>query len=178
MTRPAGALLQPRLLTVLLGAGSVFMLLAAAVFEHWFGLAPCAMCLWQRWPHRLVAALGALALVAGGAACGPAILRPALGLMSAALLAGAGIAFWHAGVEYGFLPGPAACGGPAGIGGDAAAALDTLLATRPVRCDEAAWSFLGVSMAGWNGLASLAMAGLACRGFVRYHAGDQGEARR
>ena len=32
---------------------------------------------------------------------------------------------------------------------------------RPPACDEAAWVFGGLSMAGWNVLASLALAGLS-----------------
>ena len=159
-----------RWLAPLLGAGSVFLLLAAAVFEHGFGLAPCIMCLWQRWPHWLVVALGALALACSRSAAGATLTQPLLGLMAMALLAGAGIAFWHAGVEFGILPGPAACGGGVSLAGDTAAVLDNLLAAPVVRCDAVAWSFLGISMAGWNGLISLAMAGLACRGVIGYRA--------
>ena len=168
MTRLVCAIVRPRLLVPLLGAGSACMLLAAAVFEHGFGLAPCVMCLWQRWPHWIVAVLGALALAFGRTAAGPALTRSVPGLMAAVLLAGAGVAFWHAGVELGLLPGPAVCGGSVSLEGDAAAVLDNLLAAPVVRCDEVSWSFLGISMAGWNGLVSLAMAGLACLGLIGY----------
>lgn len=159
-----------RWLAPLIGAGSACMLLAAAVFEHGFGLAPCIMCLWQRWPHWIVVVLGALALAFGRTAAGSSLTRPVLVLMALALLAGTGIAFWHAGVEFGILPGPAACGGGVSLAGDTAAVLDNLLAAPVVRCDAVAWSFLGISMAGWNGLISLAMAGLACKGVIRYRA--------
>ena len=166
--------LPPRRLAALLGAGSASLLAAAAVFEHGYGLAPCVMCLWQRWPHWLVAALGAAALTTGRPAWGAPLHRAGLWLAAVALAAGAGVAFWHAGVELGLLPGPAACGGGVALDGDPAAVLDSLLASPPVRCDEVPWSFLGISMAGWNGLISLAMAGLACRGLIRYHAADRG----
>ena len=168
MTRLACALLRPRALVYLLGAGSASMLLAAAVFEHVFGLAPCILCLWQRWPHWLVVALAVLVFAYRRVLAAGEFHRYALGLMAVALAGGAGVAFWHVGVEAGLLPGPAACAGAA-IGGDASEALDKLLETPPVRCDEVAWSFLGISMAGWNGLASTAMAGLAFAALFGYH---------
>jgi disulfide bond formation protein DsbB len=37
---------------------------------------------------------------------------------------------------------------------------------RVVRCDEAAWRFLGLSLAGYNVLISLALAAIAAWGFL------------
>ena len=167
LSRWFGCALQPAWLAGFLGAASALMLAAAAVFEHGFGLAPCLMCLWQRWPHRLAVALAVLVLVASRLGGGGAVQRPLLGLMAASMLAGAGIAFWHAGVEFGWFAGPTACGGAVPLSGDPSAVLDSLLATPAIRCDKVPWSFLGLSMAGWNGLISLTMAGLACYGLLR-----------
>jgi disulfide bond formation protein DsbB len=65
-------------------------------------------------------------------------------------------------VEWGFWPGPSDCGGGAGPGpASVDDFLKTLETTRVVSCTEAAWRFLGVSLAGWNVLISLALAGLA-----------------
>lgn len=168
MRRWAGTALRPRWLAALLGAGSASMLLAAAYFEHGLGLAPCVMCLWQRTPHRLVVLLAVISLVLGRSSKDTLYFRSTLWLMAALLLGGAGLAFWHAGVELGWLAGPAVCGGPVASGVDPAEALDKLLAAPVVRCDEVVWSFLGLSMAAWNGVISLTMSGLACYSLIRY----------
>ena len=45
-----------------------------------------------------------------------------------------------------------------GLGGGDLLSLDGPLGV--VRCDEAAWVFLGISMAGWNAIFSLMIAGV------------------
>ncbi len=143
----------PTLLAGLAAAGSAGMLAGAFAFQHLGGLAPCEMCLWQRWPHALGIALGVLLLVP--------FLRESrilrlLGLGS--MLVGAGIALLHTGVERGWWEGPTECSG--GPGGDLSAdqLLDAIRAAPLVRCDEVAWSMMGLSMASWNGIASVALA--------------------
>jgi len=77
------------------------------------------------------------------------------------MVVGAGLGGYHAGVEWGFWAGPTACAGGAGVGGQSAEALLAQIMAAPVvRCDEVAWSLLGLSMAGWNALASAGLAGL------------------
>lgn len=88
--------------------------------------------------------------------------------VAAVLLFSAGFAGWHAGIEYGWWPGPETCtvsGGGSVSVGDVLAALD---GQRPVvMCDEAAWRLFGISMAGYNALISAAMAGLSIAMAVR-----------
>lgn len=150
------SLLTPTRAAAILGLGSGFMIIMAAIFEHGFGLHPCTMCYWQRIPHWLVIGLSALCFAPWITA--NISIRYMLMLMAAALLVGAGIAGWHAGVELKLLPGPTACSGGMALDGDASALLDKLLAAPVVRCDEVPWSLFGISMAGWNGLISFAMA--------------------
>ena len=122
-------------------------LIAGALwFQYVEGLYPCKLCLWQRWPHYFVILLGLLAFTA---------LRPSLLLILAILMmwVTGGIGFYHAGVEMGIFSGPGGCTAsfeelPIAEG------LQNLLDTSPVRCDEVVWSFLGLSMAAWNGLIS------------------------
>jgi disulfide bond formation protein DsbB len=76
------------------------------------------------------------------------------------MLGSAGLAGYHAGIERGLWSGPSACAAPVPTGGDAGALLDRILETPVVRCDEVAWQMLGLSMAEWNGLVSLALAGV------------------
>lgn len=141
----------PRLPVLGLMAAAVTALAAALVAEHVFGLAPCQYCWWQR--YAFAAAIGVLlpGLLFGRK---PAARGVVLGLGAAAFLAGAGIALFHAGVEQHWWQGVTACS----AAGTAAGSLDDLraaiLAAPVVRCDEIAWSLLGLSMAGWNVLYS------------------------
>ncbi len=123
--------------------GSAALLGGALAFQYLGGLAPCEMCLWQRWPH--VAALG-LGLVAWALRSN----RMVVALAAVAVLASAAIGFFHAGVEYHWWAGPQACTGPAFDATNIAAAL----AAPMIRCDAAAWTLFGVSMAGYNALIS------------------------
>lgn len=127
---------------LLLLAISGALVLGALGFQHIGGLAPCQMCHWQRWAHIAVIALAGLALI-----------RP--GLLPAALLAmatSAGLALYHAGVEQRWWDGPG-CAMPVRPGDDL---LGSLITAPVTRCDQIPWSFLGLSMAGWNAVVSAA----------------------
>jgi len=143
-----------RLIILIAAGGSAALLLGAFGFQYLGGLAPCAMCLWQRWPHVVAVALGAL-----GAAL-PVAAVAWLGALS--MLGNAGIALYHTGVERDWWDGPTSCSGG---GGDLGAmSVDDLLnpdiGSGIVMCDEVAWEMLGLSMASWNGLACLALAAI------------------
>lgn len=139
------------------------MLAAAFAFEHLGGLRPCVLCWWQRyaWMATLALALPA-ALLDGRAAIGMLLLA------SVAALAGAGIAGFHVGVEQGWWSGTAECGATLGRAANAQERLRLLLAAPVVRCDEVAWSFAGISMAGWNGVVAAAGGGLALAALRRH----------
>lgn len=141
-----------RTLIGLAAFGSLAVLLGAYGFQHLGGLAPCKMCLWQRWPHAAAIALGALILLGG-----PRWLAW-FGALAAAITGGIGV--YHAGVEWKWWPGPSSCsGGGADLGGlDGSALLSLDTPTGVVMCDEIVWQLLGLSMAGWNALISLALA--------------------
>jgi len=133
---------------LLCGAISACLYGGALLFQYVGGLAPCSLCLWQRWPHIIIIAL--VAISALGAAPRPMAMLVALTAAVSVVLAG-----YHAGVEWGFWLGPTGCTAALGGSGDIASLTDSLLATPVVRCDEVASSFLGLSMAGWNSLFSL-----------------------
>lgn len=143
---------------VVLIAGSGGLLLGALFFQYVMDLAPCPLCHWQRYPHIAVVVLAAGAL-AGGAAARPWLL----GLIGLALLATAGIALFHAGVEQKWWAGLAVCEGAGGAPVSVDDILKGISRRPPPRCDEIAWSFLGLSMAAWNAVLSLALAGFAFR---------------
>lgn len=147
-----------RTLIGLASLGSALLLLTAFGFQHLGGLKPCEMCLWQRWPHAAAIMIGAVALSGGRAALGMALAL----VGGLAMLVNAAIALLHTGVERGWWVLNMACtGGAEDLGAmDIAALLDPTQGAPIVLCTEVAWSLMGLSMASWNGLASLALAGL------------------
>jgi len=140
-------------LVALAGLGSAGLLAGAFAFEFIGGMAPCELCLWQRWPHAAAVGIMVLALLM------PGRMLPLLGM--AAALASAGVGMFHAGVEQGWWEGLAACSGGSISGVSMADLLnpDASVAA-PVRCDAVAWQMFGVSMAGWNAFASVILAGV------------------
>lgn len=131
---------------------SLAALAGAFVMQWGFGLAPCHLCVLQRWPY-LVAALVAV----GGVLFGRP--RTGLALAAAALVVDAGIALFHVGVEEGVFALPESC-----VVGEQALTVEDLkaqLAAAPPRCDVVSGRFLGLSIPGWNALYAGALAVLA-----------------
>jgi disulfide bond formation protein DsbB len=130
--------------------GSAALLVAALAFQYLGGLAPCPLCVLQRWPHLAAVVLG-LAILAWP--------RRGLAVLAGlAMLAGAGIGLYHLGIERNWWEGPTTCTAPV-VGGVAPGELlDRILEAPVVACDAVAWSWLGVSMAGWNAILSLVLA--------------------
>ena len=138
-------------LTLIATLGSVALLGGAFAFQYIGGLAPCTLCLWQRWPHAAAILIGAMALATGW--------RPLLWLGALAALSTAGIGVFHVGVEQLWWEGLATCSAGSISGISAADLLNPAAdVAAPVRCDEIAWQMLGVSMAGWNAILSLGLA--------------------
>ena len=129
---------------ILMAAGGSALLLAGAFIFQFLGYLPCAMCLWQRWPHAAAVVIGLVALAVPGRAL------PWLGALAAATTSAIGV--FHAGVEQGWWPGPSSC-----TGGGGGALTGDLLSTdgpRLIMCDQISWQMLGISMAGWNAILS------------------------
>ncbi len=136
-------------------AGVLIVLLGVFYFEYVLGLAPCELCLWQRWPYYAVAAL-----------CFAALFLPlerlrwsVLVLCFLIFIASAILGGYHAGVEWAWWPGPAQCAVAADIAESTQGLMTQLATAEPLRCDEAPWRLWGVSLAGYNFLISLAFAG-------------------
>lgn len=136
-------------LAMIAAAGSAAMLLGALGFQYIGELPPCKMCIWQRWPHLAAFNFGALFLFTA--------FRPLLVLGALSAATTSAIGFFHAGVEQGWWQGPTTCtSGPiAGLSTDDL--LASIMQAPLIRCDEIAWSLAGISMAGWNGIISLAL---------------------
>ena len=149
--RPAAA---ARLIALLLPLA----LLGGAFGSQYFGgLYPCEMCWWQRYAHLAALVPVALAFTAPA----EAVRSRALTLLAAlAVAVSGGIGVYHAGVEAGVFEGFTTCTALASAGGDTADLLRQITHAPLIRCDQVQWSFLGVSMAGWNAIISLGGAAL------------------
>ncbi len=156
--------LSSRQAAAILLIASAAILGGAFAFQYIGGLAPCILCWWQRYAHMAVIALAACALAASGpgrAHTGSRLGWALVGATGVALLASAGIAAFHVGVEQHWWAGTAECGSTLGPAGGIDQLRARLLAQPIVRCDEIAWSLFGISMAGYNFLLSLALAAFA-----------------
>src|SRR6202012_4179563 len=121
-------------------ASAIAMLAIAHGFETFGHLAPCTLCYYQRDVYWAAIPIALAALIVSRTPM--ARLAPMVGwLLALIFLVGAGIEFW---------PGPKTCSG--GSGQATAAGLAALMNGAKINaphCDEAAWRFLGLSMAGW-----------------------------
>ena len=133
--------------------------LLAQASETWLGLAPCELCLWQRWPYWVAAGFAALALVL------PRFRAPLLALAGLAALTSGVLGGFHLGVEQGFWPSPLA-GCKAATAGGAMSIEDMLKSLPPIPnkpCDAPAFliSGLPISMAAINMLYGLGLGALS-----------------
>ncbi len=134
-------------------------LIAGALGSQYLGgLAPCEMCLWQRWPHYAAIGLAALAFVVPQ--------RALVWLAALAILISGGIGIFHAGVEYHWWEGLTQCSQVPGSGGSGNILAD-IMKTPLVRCDQAQWSLFGISLAGYNAIVSIGGALLIMRLLMR-----------
>jgi disulfide bond formation protein DsbB len=159
----ASTVLQPSAAIVLVTVGSAALLAGAWWFQLVLGLLPCKLCLEQRWPHYAALVVGALALAFRFAGIGGrALARGALWLLALIFAVSFVMGAYHAGVEWGLFMGPSDCGGagPA-VAGSMQDFMKQLQTTRVVSCSEAAWRWLGLSLAGWNAVFSAALAAFA-----------------
>ena len=141
---------------------AVAVILTALGFEHLAGMKPCALCLQQRWAYygAIPVTFLALVLLSAGHPRGAAVLFAVVAL---AYLGNAGLGSYHAGVEWGFWPGPDTCAAT-GTGIDPTRPLlEQLQNTRVIRCDQAAARFGGLSFAGWNVVACLMLSTAAVK---------------
>ena len=143
MTASPSAHLAQRLALIV----PVLLLGSAYLSQYGFGLYPCEMCWWQRYPHFAAIGLAVLSYVA-------APKRLWIALAAIAIIASGLIGGFHAGVEYGWWQGITDCATTA-TRTPGTSIMDSIINAPMIRCDRAPWQFLGVSLAGWNFLVSL-----------------------
>jgi disulfide bond formation protein DsbB len=145
---------------------------AATIAGAWFfqlvlGIMPCPLCLEQRlFYYAAIPIAVATAIAAWRGAPRPVVIG-GLALAGLAMLGSAALGAYHSGVEWHWWAGPQDCSGPVNSLGSAGDLLKRLQTASVVRCDEASWRFLGLSLAGYNVLISLTLVAVATWGIRR-----------
>ncbi len=146
----------PRTLALQAALGAAAALGIAYASEVWGELVPCALCLVERWPYRIVILLGLLAAIAPRG-----LVRPLLTLSILVLLTGAAIAAVHVGVEFKWWPSPLPeCAAPHISGASIAQRLASMPSRPSTPCDAPTFliPFIPLSMAAMNMLFALVFA--------------------
>jgi disulfide bond formation protein DsbB len=128
------------------------------------GYAPCALCLEQRVPYYVGLPLLAAGLIAHRVGAPLTVLRIALVLAAGVFAYGLALGVYQSGAEWAFWPGPTDCGGGVATTTSAGNLLAQIKSTKLVSCTEASWRMFGLSFAGWNAVASLALVVLTLAG--------------
>jgi disulfide bond formation protein DsbB len=144
--------------------GGAAAILGAYFFQFVLKILPCPLCLEQRIAYYVAIPLALMTAVMAARGEYRALVLAALVVIALIVLANAGLGVFHAGVEWKWWAGPTDCSGPVTGLGQAGDLLARMEATTVIRCDEAAWRFLGLSLAGYNVLISLALAAIALAG--------------
>lgn len=162
-TSAGSALHEARSAAVAVVVIATLTIAGAWFFQLVLGIVPCPLCLEQRYAYYLIIPLAALIVLCASQGTSRNLL--ALGFIVAALaaLANASLGAYHAGVEWGFWKGPTDCTGPL-LDLSGGSLLESIKTVKVIRCDEVQWRFLGLSLAGYNVLISLALAALAALG--------------
>jgi disulfide bond formation protein DsbB len=150
---------------------AIFAVSAATLAGAWYfqlavGLPPCPLCLEERIPYHIIIPLSLLLAIAA-AARGPAkLVTVGFAAVAIAALVNVALGTYHAGVEWHWWAGPTDCTGPLTDLHAGGSLLNSLQSIHVVRCDQAAWRFLGISLAGYNALISLLLAAIAGVGLL------------
>ncbi len=155
-----------RLCAVLVAAA---MLATAHAFETFGGYAPCALCLRQREVYWAILALGLAFMILVRMPGGPRWRAATCWVLALGFAVSCGVAVYHAGAEWKFWPGPQTCSGVGTFSVEDMRAMLAGATYKPPSCEEAAWRLAGLSMAGWNALISLGLAGLSGLAAIREH---------
>jgi disulfide bond formation protein DsbB len=153
----------PLVLALVLGTATIT---GAWFFQLVIGLDPCPMCLTQRWPYYIGLPILALSLVLIKTG-NRKIALTCVAITAALFFAGALYGGYHSGVEWRLWQGPAACTGGQELSFNVENLLQDLKTVKVVDCREAAWRFLGLSLAGYNVIISTIIVALCVLGIAR-----------
>jgi disulfide bond formation protein DsbB len=150
---------------------AIFLISAATLAGAWYfqlveKLPPCPLCLEERIAYHVVIPLSLLMAIAALVRAPKSLLATGFVVIMIAMLGNAVLGTYHAGVEWRWWAGPTDCSGPLTDLTAGGSLLSQLNSIHVVRCDEAAWRFLGISLAGYDALISLFLAAIAGFGLL------------
>ncbi len=150
---------------VVVAAVGAAALLGAWFFQYVIGLSPCPLCMEQRIAYYFVVPLAAMVALGISVGATPKVIQLAMFAIAIGMLWNAGLGVYHSGIEWRWWPGPQECTGTPSFGNvnDLQERLKNMVL---VRCDEAQWRFLGLSLAGYNALISLGLSAVAFWGAI------------
>jgi disulfide bond formation protein DsbB len=160
----------PLAAAIIVAVAGLATIVSFLFFQYGMGLYPCPLCLEQRNAFYVGVPLAALLWLGASYGASRKVMVAGFVVIVAAMLWNAGLGAYHAGIEWKWWAGPQDCSGPLGNFGTTQDLMKQLGNISLVRCDEAAWRFLGLSLAGWNVLVSLGLAGVAAWGAKSAHA--------
>ena len=161
----------PRRQPAAAAALAIFVIAAATLAGAWYfeivwQMPPCHLCLEERIPYHVVIPLSLLLAVAVLVRAPQKLIAVGFLAIMAAVLCGAALSAYHAGVEWRWWPGPSDCTGPVTDFTKNGPLLQQLQSVHLIPCDVAAWRLLGISLAGYNTLISLALAVIGGAGLL------------
>ena len=154
----------PSAAAILVAAVGALTILGFLFFQYGLGYPPCPLCLDQRNAFYVSVPLAVLLWLGSRFGAGRKVIVAGFVVIAAIMLWNTGLSAYHAGIEWKFWPGPTDCSGPINNLGSASNLMKQLENIHIVRCDEAAWRFLGISLAGYDVLVSLLLAAIAAWG--------------
>lgn len=124
-------------------------LVSGFIAEHFFKLRPCSLCLFQQYIFMAICLIGCAQLFLPFL---KAASQKITFLLAILYIINSGIAFYQVAVEHHWVAPPSQCQHKKLSGNSIEEMREQLLNTEVVRCDQVQWSFLGISMAGYNTL--------------------------
>jgi disulfide bond formation protein DsbB len=136
-------------------------------FQYGLGYRPCPLCLEQRYAYYFAVPLAVMTGLGEQAGASRKVLIAALLAIAAGMLWNTGLGIYHSGVEWHWWRGPQTCSGAAEPIASGRSLVEQIQNMTVVRCDEAPWRFLGLSLAGYNAVISAILAAIACWAVVK-----------
>jgi disulfide bond formation protein DsbB len=149
---------------IAVAVGGSATILGAWFFQYVLGYMPCPLCFEQRYAFYFGIPLAVMVVLGESVGSSRKVLLMALFAIAAGMIWNTGLSAFHAGVEWKWWPGPRDCSGPLDSL-SAGGLLQSLQSIHVARCDDAAWRFLGLSLAGYDVLISATLAAIAGWGF-------------
>jgi disulfide bond formation protein DsbB len=155
----------PGTVSLAIAALSALALGGALGIEYIGGIRPCPLCLDQRIAYY--AAMPVALIAAWLAGRMPLAARVLLALLALGFISNATLGVYHAGIEWGWWPGPDECSGMVPLATTPGELMNSLNKPSVVRCDAAALRIFGLSLAGYSALLSAFLAILALIGLLQ-----------